>query len=212
MNGHPSHCVAFLGNQRLAAGPIHEVAIEVKHTLEAEDRSDPRRPNIHVFDAGTSRLVDLDLRGPDGAIEARYRPRVSPAASEPSSPEPQPPATPVRRGRGRPKLGVVGKEVTLLPRHWEWLGEQPGGASVTLRKLVERARKENAETDQQRRSRDSAYRFMSALAGDAVGFEEASRALFAGDGDRFEKETETWPADVRDHVRALAARSFASPP
>jgi hypothetical protein len=107
-----------------------------------------------------------------------------------------------------PGAGVVGREVTLLPRHWDWLGSQPGGASVTLRKLVERARKENAGADRVRRAREVAYRFLSAMAGDRPGFEEATRALFAGDEEKFEAETAGWPADVRGYARALAAGAF----
>ena len=108
------------------------------------------------------------------------------------------------RGRGRPKLGVVAREVTLLPRHWDWLAAQPGGASVTLRKLVEEARRANLDRDRQRQASECAYHFMSAMAGDMAGFEEASRALFANDAAKFRQQTEAWPADVRDYVRYLA--------
>jgi hypothetical protein len=99
---------------------------------------------------------------------------------------------------------VVAREVTLLPRHWQWLSSQPGGASVALRKLVEEARRANASKDRVRRSQDAAYRFMSVLAGDAPGFEEAARALFAGDGNRFNQRVADWPAEVRDYARTLA--------
>jgi hypothetical protein len=113
------------------------------------------------------------------------------------------------RPPGRPKLGVVGREVTLLPRHWEWLATQPGGASVTLRRLVEEARRAGGDEERKRQARDAAYRFMFAVAGNEPGFEEASRALFAGDQSRFEEETERWPADVREHARTLARDAIA---
>src|SRR5262245_3846770 len=112
-------------------------------------------------------------------------------------------AASVRRP-GRPKLGVVAREVTLLPRHWEWLGAQPGGASVALRKLVEEARRANGDADRARAARDAAYRFMSVMAGNLAGFEEASRALFADDRRRFVGLVAGWPDDVRDHVVRLA--------
>ncbi len=112
------------------------------------------------------------------------------------------------RGPGRPRLGVVAREVTLLPRHWEWLGGQPGGASVALRKLVEQARKANGGRDRQRRAQEAAYRFMSALAGDLAGFEEAIRALFAGDRARFDQLVAPWPVDVGEYARRLGARAF----
>ena len=108
-----------------------------------------------------------------------------------------------RTGPGRPKLGVVGREVTLLPRHWDWLAAQPGGASVTLRKLVEAARKERQGPQAIRRAQDAAYRFMHALAGDLPGFEEATRALYAWDVERMRGLIERWPPDVRDHVLTL---------
>jgi len=103
---------------------------------------------------------------------------------------------------------VVAREVTLLPRHWEWLNEQPGGASVTLRRLVEDARRSTAGETLVRRAREACYRFMNAMAGNEPGFEEALRALYAGDAGRFETLTEVWPVDVRDHARRLAAKGF----
>ncbi len=120
-------------------------------------------------------------------------------------PAPGQPDREVPRGPGRPRLGVVAREVTLLPRHWDWLSSQPGGASVALRKLVEQARRRNEGKDRLRRSQEAAYRFMSALAGNLPGFEEATRAFFAGDQERFDDQTESWPVDVRDHARRLAS-------
>jgi uncharacterized protein len=116
------------------------------------------------------------------------------------------------RGPGRPKLGVVAREVTLLPRHWQWLSGQPGGASVALRKLVDAARHANSAKDRVRQSQEAAYRFMSAMAGDAPGFEEAARSLFAGDARRFEQCLGAWPEDVRDHTRTLAENALRDQP
>ena len=116
------------------------------------------------------------------------------------------------RGRGRPKLGVVAREVTLLPRHWEWLGAQPGGASVALRKLVDEARRASGDVDRARAARDAAYHFMSVMAGNLAGFEEASRALFADDRRRFVGLVAGWPDDIRDHVVKLAFSDRAEPP
>ena len=112
------------------------------------------------------------------------------------------------RQPGRPKLGVVAREVTLLPRHWDWLNAQPGGASVTLRKLVEEARRATAGEVRVREAREACYRFMSIMAGDAPGYEEALRALYADDRERFESFTEQWPEDVRHHARRLAGAGF----
>src|SRR5690349_23338561 len=124
--------------------------------------------------------VELALQGCADDVMNRYK---SPAAA--------------KVVRGRPKLGVVAREITLLPRDWEWLAKQPGGASVALRKLVEHASRDAREADTMREAREAAYRFMHELMGDAAGFEEASRALFAGDGERFRGLVADWPADVR---------------
>jgi len=143
--------------------------------------------------------VLLCLRGTERDIIARL-----PQPASPPEVETDETATAEPRGRGRPKLGVVAREVTLLPRHWEWLGTQPGGASVALRKLVEEARRTNGDADRARAVRDAAYRFMSVMAGNLAGFEEASRALFADDRRRFVGLVAGWPDDIRDHVVKLA--------
>jgi hypothetical protein len=190
------HCTAFAGTRQLASGDVVDVALAAKAAVDAGERAP-----VLVFDDETSQPVELDLRGTADDVRERLLALISPAAPE----EPAPP-----RGPGRPKLGVVAREVTLLPRHWEWLATQPGGASVALRRLVDEARRGSVEADRVRRAREVAYRFMSAMAGDEPGFEEATRALFAGDAARFETDTDAWPADVRAHVRRLAAAAFAA--
>ena len=153
---------------------------------------------ILVFDDVTGEFVDLDYRGTPADVARRVESRVEGVALNEEAP----------RGPGRPKLGVVAREVTLLPRHWEWLATQPGGASITLRRLVEHARRASTGRDRVRRSQTAAYRFMSAMAGDEPGFEEATRALFAGNLERFNALVEGWPPDVRDHARRLATGAF----
>src|SRR5262249_53954023 len=143
---------------------------------------------VLVFADSTGRVVDLDLRGTTAAVRERY---ALPAHAS-------------QRRRGRPKLGVVAREVTLLPRHWEWLAGQPGGASVALRKLVEAARHHAVSADRKREAQEKTYHFLSAMAGNERGFEEAARALFAGDAAHFHRHTSTWPADVRAYALALA--------
>ncbi|WP_296224271.1 DUF2239 family protein [Ralstonia sp. UBA689] len=187
-------CTAFAGVQRIAAGPLREVAQAVKAYVDRHADA-----AVLVFDDATSNVVELDLRGTAKDVLARL-----PSQSVPETPEePAPP-----RGPGRPKLGVIAREVTLLPRHWEWLASQPGGASVTLRKLVEAARRATEARDRQRAATDVAYGFLSTMAGNAPAYEDTLRALFAGDAERFHTCTETWPADVRDHARWLAQRAF----
>ena len=191
---------AFMGDQRLASGPLAEVALAVMKA----SRSAAARPII-IFDDASGRAIDLDLRGTERDIVARLPQPVSEiAADDPTVPEP--------RGRGRPKLGVVAREVTLLPRHWEWLGSQPGGASVALRKLVEEARRKSGDRDRSRAAREAAYHFMSTMAGNLPHFEEASRALFADDRRRFAELIAGWPGDIRDHTVKLAFSDRAEPP
>lgn len=180
---------AFVGQHRLATGTLAEVAVAVH---EAVGRGET---GVLVFEDATGRVVDLDLRGDAEAVAVRY----GVAAPEPAAEEKRPP--------GRPRLGVVAREVTLLPRHWEWLASQPGGASVALRRLVDEARKTDGTRDRGRLAREAAYRFMQAVAGDLPGFEAATRALFADDGTGFERAMAAWPADVRDYAVGLAERA-----
>jgi uncharacterized protein len=191
---------AFIGQQLLASGPLAEVALAV---MKAGQR--PATAPVVIFDDSTGRSIDLDLRGTERDVVARL---PKPLASS-EAPEEATASEP--RGRGRPKLGVVAREVTLLPRHWEWLGAQPGGASVALRKLVDQARRASGDRDRHRAARDAAYHFMSAMAGNRAGFEEASRALFADDRRRFGELIATWPGDIRDHIVKLAFSDRADP-
>jgi hypothetical protein len=187
-----AHFTAFEGERRLVSGSLAEVALAVR---KATDRKPPAA--VLIFDDSTGRAIDLDLRGSDREILARLpQQNPGPAPADPPISEP--------RGRGRPRLGVVAREVTLLPRHWDWLSLQPGGASVALRKLVEQARRSSGDKDRHRAARDAAYHFMSAMAGNLPDFEEATRALFADDIRRFAALIAAWPQDIRDHAVTLA--------
>lgn len=192
--------IAFEGDHRLAAGSLADVAVAVKKRAGKGTHE-----NILVFDQATGKALNLDLTGAERDVRARY---AEAAATEIAAPGDENDAGP--RGRGRPRLGVVAREVTLLPRHWDWLNAQPGGASVALRKLVEDARKTHGPSDALRARQEAAYRFLSAIAGDWRNYEESTRALYAGDAERFRDLTESWPADVRDHARQLASAAFSS--
>ncbi|MTJ83763.1 MAG: DUF2239 family protein [Telmatospirillum sp.] len=183
-------CTAFAGHRILCSGPRETVALAVRAHLDRGGDGP-----VQVFEDATGRIIDFDLRGGPAEIVARL--------AEPSPAFTAPPAEGTPRGRGRPRLGVVAREVTLLPRHWDWLAAQPGGASVALRRLVEAARKEDGPGQTLRAARDACYRVMSAVGGDLPGFEEAARALFAGDRARFDLSTAAWPPDLRDHAARL---------
>jgi hypothetical protein len=182
-------CTAFAGAQRIATGDVSQVTLSVKAFM---DRGETLP--VLAFDDHTGHAVELDLRGSVDDILQRLADRTPVA----------PPRAP-----GRPKLGVVAREVTLLPRHWEWLAKQPGGASVALRKLVEDARRSHEGRDTVREAQEAVYRFMSAMAGNLPGFEEASRALFANDPKRFSELIAAWPAALRDHAHRMSERAFS---
>jgi uncharacterized protein len=176
---------AFAGERLVAAGVLEEMLLRTKAFLERGGD-----PGVLIFEDQTGRQVDFDFRGTPAEVVAR----AAPAAA--------------RAGPGRPRLGVVSREVSLLPQHWEWLEAQPNGISVALRRLVDDARRREPEKDRARRAKDAASRFMTAMAGDRPGYEEASRALFAGDAERFAQLIRRWPKDVRGHLERVAADAF----
>jgi hypothetical protein len=177
---------AFDGDRRIAGGTLLHVALEVKAVVG----DDLGRP-VLVFDDRNGRPLDLDLHGSGDDVRARYDAAALPTML-------------AQRGRGRPRLGVVAREVTLLPRHWEWLGSQPGGASAALRRIVDDARKQAGPKDRTRRAHEAAYHFLLNVAGDRPGYEEATRALFAGDRVAFEACMSVWPSDITTYALALA--------
>jgi uncharacterized protein len=201
MNGqNPKSCTAFKSDQRVASGNLLKVAGKVKEIIDQDEQA-----AILIFDDETSELVEVDFRG---SVEDVLKRMAASTTSRETDDNSSDKGQRSRPGPGRPKLGVVSREVTLLPRHWEWLGSQPGGASVALRKLVDEARKVNSSKDKVRRAQEATYRFMSAMAGNFPGFEEASRALFAGDANRFNNLIDSWPIDIRNHTQKLSEPAF----
>ena len=197
-----SQYIAFDGDQRVGVGELVEIARAAKRCV------DIGMPGpLLLFDAVSSQPLELDLRGSLDDVLARL-PAVPEAAAAAGDGQSEALPNVTRAGPGRPRLGVVAREITLLPRHWQWLSEQSGGASVTIRRLVEEARSTSTERDRRRRAQESAYRFMSPMLGNQPGFEEATRALFAGDATRFAKFAREWPPDLRDHAQQLAAAVF----
>ena len=205
-------CTAFAGTRLIARGVPLAVALAVKAEIERE-RSDAGEA-VLIFDDRDARPLEFDLRGTQADIEARLAVQEASDDGDGSDDGDAPAlahgtAEDAPRGRGRPKLGVVAREVTLLPRHWDWLGAQPGGASVVLRRLVDAARHASEARERVRAGQEAAHRFMTALAGNMPDYEEALRALYAGERGRFEAANAAWPADVRDYARELAQAAFA---
>lgn len=184
--------VAFAGTRRIASGEFTHVVRKAKrHLDETRDQNDA----VLMFDAVSSKTIEVDFRGPIDDVIKRCKEKSPESALE-------------RKPVGRPRLGVVPREVTLLPRHWDWLNAQPGGASVALRRLVEEARKSSIPSDRKREAQESAYRFMTVMAGNLPGYEEALRALFSGSPESFKSSVKEWPAHVREHVLELAGRAL----
>lgn len=189
--------IAFQGQNQITRASALDVALLIK-----DEQNQPDSAPVLLFDADTGRQLDLDISGSVQDIERRYgRPSTEPEAAESGQADQE-------KRRGRPKLGVVGKEITLLPRHWEWLEQQRGGASATLRRLIDQARKELSGQEQVRQSQDAAQRFMTALAGNLPGYEEAVRALYARNKAQFDKETANWPTDIRCCAREFAEHAL----
>lgn len=193
-------CTAFDGFEKIATGSRLHVAERVKLHLEKKAQA-----QVLIFDDSTSELVEIDFRGSLEDLRNRIKATENPIASSATLAEEQESS----RGRGRPKLGVTAREVTLLPRHWEWLNAQAGGASVALRKLVDQARRQDdTSANSKRKALESTYRFMSATAGNLPDFEEATRALFAGDRQKFQTCISPWPQDINAHVCKISAPAF----
>lgn len=177
---------AFSGDRLIAFGALPEVLCAAKaHVDTSED------PQLLIFEDRTGRQVDFDFRGSLAEVLTRSLP------------------PPERTGPGRPKLGVVSREVSLLPRHWEWLEAQPQGISASIRRLVEEARKLNPGEQRARRGREALNKFMTAMAGNRPNYEEATRALFAPDYARFEELVADWPEDIRAHLSRVLEDSLA---
>jgi len=184
---------AFRGHVLVASGHLKGVATAIRALLEEGDPT-----LVLIFDDLNGRQIDIDLGGSADDVARRYGGDSQDEATGP----------PRRRRPGRPKLGVVGREVTLLPRHWAWLQSQRGGPSATLRRLVDEARTEGADQDRMRQAQDAINRFISATAGNLAGFEEANRALYRGDRQRFDIECSRWPPDIRRYVEHWAVDAF----
>ena len=170
---------AFAGTRRIAAGNRDSILAEVKQY------TDSNADGVLIFEDLTGKQVDFDFSGSMDDVLERGRARI------------------VRMRPGRPKLGVVGREVSLLPRHWEWLEDQPNGISAAIRRLVDEARKREPGAQRARRLRDGIARFMWSMGGDLPNFEEATRALYGETDARLDELIASWPADVREHIGRL---------
>jgi len=180
----PRAYTAFAGDRQIAAGPLDTMLPQLKKWADGAPVELPL-----IFDDHTGRQVDFDLRGTVADVLSRAIPP---------------------RGPGRPKLGVVPREISLLPRHWDWLEAQPNGASAAIRRLIDDARNREPDRQRSRQARDATSRMLTALAGNLPGYEEATRALYAADGSGFQRRIARWPADIRNYALRMAAPALSS--
>lgn len=185
---------AFEGGAQICSGPLAEVVLKVKRRLGKAAHG-----QALIFSDETGHTLDFDFQGSEKDVERRLEVFVAGPSGEGES-----------AGPGRPRLGVVSREVSLLPRHWEWLAARPGGASAALRRLVDEARKKEGEDPTLKQIQERTYRFLSVASGDRPGYEEALRALYRKDVARFQEAMQGWPADVRAHALKLARPAFGS--
>ncbi len=181
----PQTYSAFSEDRLIAFGPLADTLSAVKAHLDINED-----PSLLIFEDRTGRQVEFDFTGTLSEVLTRALP-------------------PERTGPGRPKLGVVSREVSLLPRHWEWLEDQPQGISAGLRRLVDEARKRDPGDHRARKGREAMSKFMTAIAGNRPNYEEATRALFASDQARFEELVAEWPEDIRAHLQRVLDDSLA---
>lgn len=186
---------AFEGHELLVKGLLNQVVTQVKRRLDSS-----RSSSILIFSDATGKEMDFNFQGSEADVLKRIEVYVNTAESSRNTNS---------QGPGRPRLGVISREVSLLPRHWEWLANQPGGASAALRRLVEDAKKNTlSEEGGVKGAQERAYRFMSVLAGNFEGYEEALRALYRRDKKAFLQNSKSWPKDVREHTLKLGKTVF----
>lgn len=184
---------AFDGHKLLTQGPLEDVVLKLKRHLKSNPNSSPL-----VFSDSSGKQMDFDMHGTEKEVLQKlhiYRGTDG--------------APTLNQGPGRPKLGVVAREISLLPRHWEWLSTQSGGASATLRRLVDETKKTSFGKDLVKQAQERTYKYMSAIAGDLPNYEEALRALYKKDKALFKTQISDWPSDIKEYAKTLSIEVFS---
>jgi uncharacterized protein len=182
---HEHTYTAFVGETQIVSGSLETMLTRIKTEFDHDAGT-----LFLIFEDQSGRQVDFDLRGTLTEVLARALP------------------APTKSGPGRPKLGVVSREITLLPRHWAWLEEQPNGASAALRRLIDEVRKQESDGPEARVAREAVGRFLTAMAGNLPGYEAACRALYAVDRSSFEILIQAWPRDIRAYLQGRVGEAF----
>ena len=174
--------VAFYGNQQVAVGELTDMLTKTTIFLKEKQTTGTDTEPLLIFNEQNGSQIDFDFRGSLEEILERALPKQK------------------KRRAGRPKLGVISREITLLPRHWEWLESQTKSASASLRLLVEEAMKREGGEAKIKKNIAVTDRIMMVMAGNLTYFEEASRALNARNVERFEECVSTWPDDIKIYL------------
>lgn len=193
MKSEEQRFIAFAGHHQIESGTIEQVAAQAKQYIDDGDTE-----RIAIYNDLTGVIIDLDFRGTVDDVVKRLSDHPMLPREETAEETP--------RGRGRPKLGVVPREVTLLPRHWEWLGKQRGGSSAAIRRLVDAERKRGRKSEERKEVIEAVHRFIWDIASNFDNFEEVSRALFAGETIKVTDLISGWPPDVQRQVSRMLSR------
>lgn len=186
---------AFEGDKLVCKGGLPDVILKLKRRMGKAENS-----SVLIFSDATGNTMDFHFQGSEKDVLKRLEIFASDDATDVPAEE--------AAGPGRPRLGVVSREVSLLPRQWEWLASQCGGASAILRRLVDEERKRSTGGDTVKKHQERTYKFISVMAGDRKGYEDALRALYRKDQKAFNLHIGEWPPDVKAHAQRLAKPVF----
>lgn len=183
---------AFDNTSIIAHGSLRDVILKTKKILGKSENS-----SFLIFSDSTGKTIDFNFQGTEKEILKRLEIFVSNSDEKIELARP-----------GRPKLGVISREISLLPRHWEWLATQSSGASSSIRNLIEDAIKKSTSKVSLKQQQEKVYRVMTTLAGDLDGYEEAIRSLYKRDRESFIKFTKGWSKDLRSYLEKLTNDVF----
>lgn len=189
LGGYMFTYTAFDGSKIISQGTLAHIALSLKQKTREQ-----KTATLLVFSDLTGRQIDIDLSGTDKQVLDRLK-VYSPQELQANT------------GAGRPKLGVMPREISLLPNHWEWLLNQDGGSSAVIRNLIDEKMKSRSK-DKVKSAQETTYKFLSAIAGDLPNFEEAIRFLYRKDKKKFSELISSWPKDIIKYSMMLASDVF----
>lgn len=184
---------AFKKEKLIAEGDLKKVILKTKRELMRSPES-----AILIFSNETGKTMDFNFQGSENEVLSRLEVFLEPKIE----------IDPKEKKVGRPSLGVISREVSLLPKHWEWLACQSGGASAEIRRLVEKAMKQTQAASTVKMAQEKTFRFLNTIAGNFPNFEEAIRSLYRRDLNAFEQIIKFWPVDIKDHALHLSKHAW----